>query len=302
MMVVAGGRVLFEYGDVAESNKVASVRKSVLGMLYGRHVAKDPRLLHATVKELGLEDLRPFSKVEERATLEHLLTARSGIYLQDGDTYSPRPGTLVPGLQFSYNNWDFNAAGTAFEKVAGQGIYEAVETDLARPLGLQDYKFSMQKKVQMLPDRKVSVHAEYPMSLSTRDMARLGLLMARQGRWRDQQVLPVNWVNYLTAVTTSAPDLWPRIMQLQFGTAVGRWGYGVMWWVWDSPRGTVPSRITPYTGMYSAIGRGGQFITVIPSLDLVVAHQCSTGLEDPAREVGVFSFQTILQMLVDSSR
>ena len=38
MTVVVGGRVLFEYGDVKLVSKVASVRKSILAMLYGRYV------------------------------------------------------------------------------------------------------------------------------------------------------------------------------------------------------------------------------------------------------------------------
>lgn len=41
MMVVMGGRVLFEYGNVAETSKIASVRKSVLGMLFGKYIAKN---------------------------------------------------------------------------------------------------------------------------------------------------------------------------------------------------------------------------------------------------------------------
>lgn len=39
MLVVVGGYVLFEYGDVAQVSKIASVRKSVLGMLVGNYVA-----------------------------------------------------------------------------------------------------------------------------------------------------------------------------------------------------------------------------------------------------------------------
>jgi len=57
MMVVAGGRVLFEYGNVTETSKIGSVRKSVLGMLFGKYLARSPKLLHATVKDLGLDDM-----------------------------------------------------------------------------------------------------------------------------------------------------------------------------------------------------------------------------------------------------
>jgi hypothetical protein len=37
MMVVVHGKVIFESGEVTLTGKVASVRKSVLGMLYGNY-------------------------------------------------------------------------------------------------------------------------------------------------------------------------------------------------------------------------------------------------------------------------
>src|SRR5829696_9014936 len=82
MLIAVNGRVIFEYGDVTHASKVASVRKSVLSMLYGPYIVSgriDPR---KTVKELGLQEAEPFLPIEEHATLEHLLTARSGIYLK----------------------------------------------------------------------------------------------------------------------------------------------------------------------------------------------------------------------------
>ena len=86
MMVVVGGRVLFEYGDVKHVSVLASARKSVLGMLYGKYVLDGTINLNKTVKELGLDDVQKFLPIEEHATLEHLLMARSGIYHPDGDT------------------------------------------------------------------------------------------------------------------------------------------------------------------------------------------------------------------------
>ena len=60
MMVVVQGRVIFSYGDVSHTSKVASVRKSVLGMLYGKYLADDTIGLDKTVKQLGLDDKDPF--------------------------------------------------------------------------------------------------------------------------------------------------------------------------------------------------------------------------------------------------
>lgn len=40
LLVVGDGEVVLEYGDISEVSYIASVRKSVLSMLYGRPVAE----------------------------------------------------------------------------------------------------------------------------------------------------------------------------------------------------------------------------------------------------------------------
>ncbi len=300
MMVVRGGRVLFEYGDTSEVSKVASVRKSILGMLFGKYIAPDSRVLHATVKALGLDDLDAFEGPEANATLQDLLMARSGIYYADGDDASPRKGSQAPGTRFQYNNWDYNAAGTAFEKISGKNIYDALEADLAKPLGFQDFDRARQKKIEVVPGRVISKHSEYAMYLSTRDLARLGLLMARAGRWKDRQVMPKNWNEYLTTLVTQANETWPYELRKHFAYGPARWGYGVMWWVWDAPIGTSSAGWSDFTASYTASGTDGQFLTVLPALDLVISHKNSNIDASPQREVTMQQYMTILNMLVAS--
>jgi CubicO group peptidase (beta-lactamase class C family) len=99
--------------------------------------------VNQTVKKLGLDDKQPFLPVEEHATLEMPMTARSGIYLPSGndelDARTPKRGSEYPGTYFSYNNWDFNVLGTAFEKLTGKDIYDALDSELAKPVGMQDF-------------------------------------------------------------------------------------------------------------------------------------------------------------------
>ena len=194
MMVAVHGKVIFQYGDVSRVSVVASVRKSILSMLYGNYAFNGKIDLQRTVKDIGLDDKQPFLPIEENAKLEQLLASRSGIFIvpdkpdpSSADSYQPRRGTEIPGNYFTYNEWDFNAAGTAFEKLTGKNIYDALETELARPIGMQDFDREKQVKVDNLP---FSVHKGYPMYLSTRDMARLGQLMLRQGDWNGKQVIP----------------------------------------------------------------------------------------------------------------
>ena len=51
---------------------------------------------------------------------------------------APVRGSQKPGTYNLYSNWDFNALGTIFEKKTGRSIYDAFESDIARPIGMQD--------------------------------------------------------------------------------------------------------------------------------------------------------------------
>ena len=61
MMVISRGHVVFEYGDTKLVSKVASVRKSMLSLLYAVEMQKGVKFdLDQTVVQLGLEDKTPF--------------------------------------------------------------------------------------------------------------------------------------------------------------------------------------------------------------------------------------------------
>jgi len=270
MMAVVGGRVLFEYGDPAHLSYLASVRKSVLAMLYGNYVASGKIPLQRTLRELDFTDLEGLLPIERQATIEHLITARSGIYHPasnpgDSTALAPPRGSQKPGTYFLYNNWDFNAAGAIFEKLTGRDIYDALETDLARPIGMQDFDRARQRKSG---DLKRSMHPAYHMWLSTRDMARLGYLMLREGEWAGRQVIPRDWARKIVSLVTPLAELNPPVQREAAYGSGQLWGYGYMWWVWDSP-----GRRGPLAGAYTGMGAYGQYITVLPALDMVVAHK-----------------------------
>jgi CubicO group peptidase (beta-lactamase class C family) len=157
MVIVVNGHMIFSYGDTAKVSKIASVRKSILSMLYGKYVIDKTIDVDKTVEQLGLaEPDKPFLPMEKSATLFQLLAGRSGIYLLPGEVSperdliqasQPRRGSELPGLYFHYNDWDFNAAGTAFEKITGKNLYDALDADLAQPLGMQDFDRGKQVKI-----------------------------------------------------------------------------------------------------------------------------------------------------------
>lgn len=301
LVVAVHGKILYQYGDVTRVSTVASVRKSILSMLYGNYVLSGKIDLDKTVKELGLDDKQAFLPIEERATLKELLAGRSGIYIipdkpdpHSADSYQLRRGSVLPGTRYSYNEWDFNAMGTAFEKATGKNIYDALESDLARPIGMQDFDRARQVKANNLP---FSVHQGYPMALSTRDMARLGQLMLRQGNWNGKQVIPVDWVRYSTVLFTTFQEMNPTGMQEY--NRPERWGFGLTWFVWDEPAYVEHSWNGPMQGAILAEGSGGQFIAVLPALDMVIAHKVDL---DPYRgAVSTQQWDAILNMVIGAS-
>jgi CubicO group peptidase (beta-lactamase class C family) len=264
LMVIRHGKATYKYGDTIEASYIASCRKSVLAMLYGKYVESGIIDLNMTIGELAIDDIQGLNTAEKKATILNLITSKSGIYHPasnggDDSADAPERGSQVPGEYHLYNNWDFNAAGAIFEKLTGKSIIDALETDLAIPLGMEDFKKEDQK---MLGDRKKSKHLAYHMWFSTRDMARLGYLMLREGNWNGQQIISKNWVNEMIRIHTPREQMHPNKMR------DGDVSYGYMWWIFDNPKlGNL------YDGAYTAAGYFGQFITVIPRLDLVIAHK-----------------------------
>jgi CubicO group peptidase (beta-lactamase class C family) len=299
MMVVSRGKVVFEYGDLALVSKVASVRKSVLDLLFAVEAKKGLNLdayMDQTVVQLGLEDKVPFIEPEQHATLTHLMMSRSGIYISSGNTGQdkivPHRGSYYPGTHFFYNNWDFDAAGMAFEKLTHKDVFDALRDDLAIPLRFQDFDRSRQKKNYV----EGSNHFEYATYLSTRDMARLGLLALRSGAWGKTVWGDPAMIQYSTYPTTHFNEVgdWYESAGL-----TGRWGYGMLWWAWDAPKYPSDVMTGPYQGAFSAMGAGGQYITVFPFHDLVVVHKVNID-QNESRNISGSTYMTILDLVLDA--
>lgn len=289
VMVIYQGKILFEYGNVNDNSYMASCRKSILAMLYGPFVANGTIDLDRTLVQLDIDDIGGLLPRERQATVRHLLTARSGVYhpaSNEGDQTgrAPKRGSVIPGQFFLYNNWDFNAAGYILENQTKKNIYDLVDSLFAKPLQMEDWKRSLQRKHG---DSTKSKYLAYHLWFSTRDMARLGYLMLREGRWNELQLLPPSWVRQITSPVTTNEEA------LKAGTNYFDFSYGYLWWVWDSDYDKPAFR-----NGYSATGAFGQFITVLPALDLVVAHK--TNYDDYRRSTSTELYLRMLEKLVSA--
>lgn len=285
LVVVDRGRVVFTYGDVEELSYVASVRKSILAMLYGAWVDNGTIKLDTTLAALGMDDIGGLSAGEKQATIEHVITARSGVfhpasYSGDDLAKAPPRQSQKPGGYMLYSNWDFNAAGHVFELLTRRSIYDELQGQLAVPLQFQDWDRKAQHKEG---DLTISQYPAYPIWISTRDMARIGYLMLHEGNWNGTQVIAKAWAKRIVSVVTPVTQMNPAERRN------GPYGYGYMWWVWDGPKAT-----GPYRGAYSAIGAVGQWIAVFPAINVVVAHKTHNVY---GRTTASASFDQILERL-----
>src|ERR1700688_2862001 len=101
--VLVDGHTLVDVGDTSRPVRVHSVRKSLISALYG--VAYDQGVVNlgATLGEVGIDDTPALTEQEESATIEDLLTARSGVYLpppEAGPSFLPPPAPYAPGTHW----------------------------------------------------------------------------------------------------------------------------------------------------------------------------------------------------------
>ena len=276
------------YGNVDTVTYIASIRKSVLSMIMGNYVRRGRIDLNRTLAQLGMDDIGGLSTEEKQATVKDLLTARSGVFHEasnSGDDLASAPprGSQTHGTYYLYSNWDFNALGAAFELMTGRDIHDALDTDIARPIGMQDFNRALQMKTG---DSLRSRYLAYHMWFSTRDMARVGYLMLRGGRWNGKQIIPADWVRESTRAFTHVSEMNPAARRS------GPFGYGYLWWIWDGPHAD-----GPYKGAFTGLGAIGQHITVLPELDLVVAHKTSPGQVDAAGKPRTVPHPVYLEIL-----
>ena len=267
LFVVYSGNVLLSKGEITRRYDTHSMRKSLISALYGIYDASGKIDIHRTLKEIGIDDSVRLTDQEQSATIQDLLKARSGIYIPAfGEVKSmsdsrPARGSHLPNTFFYYNNWDFNALGTIFQRVTALGLFEAFDESLAKPLEMEDFRpidgrFWRDSTQQ-------TIYPKYDIKMSARDLARFGTLYCTGGVWNHQQILTRDWISASFTSYSLTNDVAPG------------GGYGYLWWlqVLDD---SIP--------MYTARGWGGHVVAVVPGYKLVLVerHDTFNGRGGPA--------------------
>lgn len=266
VFAVYRGHVLVAWGEVEQRYECHSVRKSLMNALVGLAVTRGQLALDASLASLGIDDLQGLTEAEKRATLVDLLGSRSGVYhpaaKEPADMRAERParGSHAPGEFFFYNNWDFNLPGTLWERISGTSVAAGFEQEIARPLGMEDFR-ARDVFAELAPS--YSRYPAHAFRMSARDLARFGELYRNRGSWNGRELLPASWIERSTRPGDDR-------------------GYGLLWWTYRA--GSLPSypELNAHD-LFAAIGTGGQILLVAPGVELVFVHRVNTDAEREVR-------------------
>jgi len=269
LIVVTNGEVVKSIGELDKPLFLHSVRKAILSAIVGLHVGTGPNQinLESTLAELKINDKPiPLTPLQQQAKVLHLIKSISGINhpaagesgLMEGDK-DKRLGhkSNPPGTVWAYNNWDYNALTTIFQKKTGLTIYEAFHKGIAEPLEMQDFS---DKSVYYEYEKELSMHSKAGFIMSARDLAKFGQLYLNKGKWNGNQIIPEEWIDRITDDYTNT------------GKKLLRSGHGYLWWV---PIDNKSREMGIPEGTYVATGFGSQRIVVIPRWDTVIIHQAN---------------------------
>lgn len=154
----------------------------------------------------------------------------------------------APGERWGYSSASAIVLGGILHAVTGEPADAYARHALFAPVGITRFAWATGQP-NGLP------HMGLGLSLTTPDLARIGYLMLRNGRWNDTPIVS---------------DTWIAGMRERMSTNVGSWStysldYGRMLWILPPIGGATGDR-----DVLAASGGGGQWILVVPGKDLVV--------------------------------
>jgi len=145
----------------------------------------------------------------------------------------------VPGAAMKYVSMDTHVLGMVLRGATDQSIPDLMAEKLTGPMGIGAATY--------LTDGEGVAFVLGGLNMTTRDYARMGLLVAQGGQLDGRQIVPEDWINISTV---------PSAL-----TEVGRMRYGYQWWM--------PADVR--AGEIMAQGVYGQFVYIDRASKVVIA-------------------------------
>lgn len=267
-IIVKGGRIVAEWGDVHRVDMTFSAVKSYLATMWA--IAWRDGLIESLDDRVAeyVRDGKFDSDHNAWITWRHLLNQTSdwsGTLWEvpdwadrpEGDDRSKWPDRELhePGTYFKYNDVRVNLAAYSVMQVLREPLPVVLRREIMNPIGASTtWRWHGYENSWVVLDgqRMQSVsgggHFGGGLFISARDHARFGLLMENRGVWNGRRLLPDEWFGMLREPTPVRKD------------------YGLMWWL-NTDRERIPA--APESA-YWAAGFGGNYVYVDECNELVV--------------------------------
>jgi CubicO group peptidase (beta-lactamase class C family) len=265
-----GTIVLERYYHGARATQLANIKsasKSVIAALVGIAVSKGLiKSVDQRIAEYFPELAKDPDAKKRDITIEDLVTMRSGLDSTSGRQYGAwvrsknwvryvlaQPLIDAPGTRVEYSTGTSHLLSAILTRATKMSTWQFAQQELAKPLG-----FTLAKWPQ---DPQGIYFGGNDMLMTPRQMIEFGELFENGGRIGDRQIVPKAWVD-------KADD----------GVGRSRWGsdreYGYGFWIRE------------FAGhkSYYAWGYGGQFIFIVPDLDLVVVTTSRSDVSTERRD------------------
>ena len=265
-----GDLILERYFNGTRPTRLANIQsasKSVLSALVG--IALDRGLIASVDQPLASlvpDLLKGTADPRKRTiTIEDLLTMRSGLESTSSRNYGAwvqsanwvryvlgRPLVSEPGTAMQYSTGNSHLLSAILTRVSGTSTWQFARETLAGPLGLTLARWPQ--------DPQGIYFGGNEMLLTPRQMLAFGRLYLDRGRANGRQIVSARWVDASLEPRTRSPR--------------GDRSYGYGWWIRE-----LGGRPT-----YYAWGFGGQFIFLVPDLELIVVMTSSPSVGEGRRD------------------
>ncbi len=255
-IVLKDGKIVMEkyFGNFTQDSLWywASAGKTVTSFLVGVAQAEGKLSIQdLSSKHLGKGWTSLSAAQEDNITIRHQLTMTTGLN-DGGDKDCTLPSCLTfkadVNKRWAYHNAPYTLLDKVVENATGQGFNKYCNEKLRNKIGMNGFFIKNGYNTVNLSN--------------ARSMARFGLLMLNKGKWNAEQILPLSYFN--ESVNTS------QNLNLS---------YGYLWWLNGKASFMLPTSQIIFNGnlataapadMYSALGKNGQIINIVPSQNLVL--------------------------------
>lgn len=210
LLIVNNGQIAFEHYQEPYAKDslihINSCTKTVISILFGA-VFKEKMTLNENMAAIDyFPEYAVSDSLIQKIKVKHFLSMSSGLDWKGGIDAADviqmsntndwakyvfeRKVTKPPGENFHYNSGGSQVISTILNKQTKDGLMAFAKENLFNPLGISEIKWD--STLKGVPKAGWGLH------LKMQDMAKLGHLLLKKGKWKDVRIVSEDWVSKMS--------------------------------------------------------------------------------------------------------